>query len=39
MSEKTKFWLLLILFFLSIALVWWLNSHLSQQFMNTLHLQ
>jgi hypothetical protein len=34
MSEKTKFWLLLSLLILSIALVWWLNTSLSQDFVN-----
>lgn len=36
MSEKTKFWVLLILLALSLALVWWLNSDLSQTFVNGL---
>jgi len=30
MSEKAKFWLLLALLVLSIALAWWLNSSYNQ---------
>ncbi len=36
MSEKQRFWILLGLLVLSLALVWWLNSNLGQAFVNQL---
>lgn len=34
MNEKTKFWILLGLLAASLLLVWWINSSLSQTFVN-----
>jgi hypothetical protein len=34
MSEKTKFWILLGLLIISLGLVWWINTNLSQTFVS-----